>query len=306
MFQSGTTAEATAAFADMNWAESRYYGMNVAALQNAEGAFVQPTATSLEAGLNDATKNADGSFTMVNSTTDAAAYPMTSVVYAVVPTAPMASADAAAVTELLTQLLNMTGAGGSANSTLPDGFVPLTSAVTAQATADIAKDITVIPPVTVPPTTTTTTPATTPTTAPSGGGSTDNGSGSSDLSVVGNTGNTGNTGVPDYGQPIAAADGLGSAAANAITAANSGPLGAGSGHRGTLPCSVRSCPGSRWWPAMDGCSCPRPWPSGSPRCSSEAALMTIGIMRRRRSLLGAAAAAGVEGALEPEQRPEPQ
>ena len=80
---------------------------------------------------------------------------MPSVIYAVVPTAPMAPTDAAAVTELLTQLLDLTGGNDTAN--LPQGFVPLPTTMAATATADVAKDVTSDAP--PPETTTTTTPA---------------------------------------------------------------------------------------------------------------------------------------------------
>jgi hypothetical protein len=156
--QNGTGDGSTAAFTDMNWAESRYYGMNVAALQNAAGAFVTPTAASLNAALADATVNPDGSYTPRNLSSDAAAYPMPSVIYAVVPTTPTTAANASAVSSLLTQLLALTS--GSETSALPDGFVPLPSNVAKVSAADIAKDIRAVA---VTPTTTPTTKTTTPT-----------------------------------------------------------------------------------------------------------------------------------------------
>jgi len=156
VFQSGTTANATAAFTDMNWAESRYYGMNVAALQNAAGAFVAPSAASLDAALNDAKANPDGTITPQNLASDPAAYPMPSVIYAVVPTAPIGADDASSIKEMLTQLLSLTSSGGSALSDLPDGFAPLPATVATTATADIAKDIHATSVTTTPPPNTTT------------------------------------------------------------------------------------------------------------------------------------------------------
>ena len=49
-----------AAFATMNWSEALYYGLQLASLQNGGGAFVTPSATTLDAAVNDATTNTDG------------------------------------------------------------------------------------------------------------------------------------------------------------------------------------------------------------------------------------------------------
>jgi hypothetical protein len=163
VFASGTS-EPVAAFADMNWAESRYYGMNVAALQNAAGQFVVPTAASLDAAVADATVNPDGSLTPRNLASDPAAYPMPSVIYAAVSTAPQGQADATAITTLLTELLQLTGGADTAD--LPAGFVPLPADLMAVATKDIADDIHVVVPPTPTTTTTTTTTPVTGTTAP--------------------------------------------------------------------------------------------------------------------------------------------
>jgi hypothetical protein len=166
--QSGA-AYPVAAFADMNWAESRYYGMNVAALQNAAGAFVLPTAASLDAAVKDATTNPDGSLTFVNSTTDTAAYPLASVIYAAVDTDPVPQATATAESTLLTQLLNLTSGDEALN--LPAGFVPLPNNLAQQAAVDITADINAVPaPVSTTPTTVATKTGTTPTLTGTGPG----------------------------------------------------------------------------------------------------------------------------------------
>ena len=168
VFASGTS-EPVAAFADMNWAESRYYGMNVAALQNAAGQFVTPTAASLDAAVGDATVNADGSLTPRNLASDPAAYPMPSIIYAAVSTAPQSQAAATAITTLLSELLQLTG--GSDTADLPAGFVPLPANLMAAATKDVADDIHVVAP-----TPTTTTVPATGTTEPTEAGFGDTGS----------------------------------------------------------------------------------------------------------------------------------
>ena len=142
--QSG--AQAAAAFVSENWAEGEYYGINaVASLQNAAGDFVLPTPASLDAAVADATTNADGSITPNYASTDPAAYPMPDVIYAVVKTSPMPAAQAAGETDLLTQMLQLTGTGGTNVSQLPPGFAPLPANLVSEAQTEIKNDIVAVP-----------------------------------------------------------------------------------------------------------------------------------------------------------------
>jgi hypothetical protein len=135
-----------AAFINQNWAEGEYYGVGaVAALQNAAGNFVQPTETSLAAAVSVAKTNADGTLTPDYTSTNAAAYPMPDVIYAAVSADPVPAAQAAAETAELTQMLALTGTGGSNLGQLPAGFVPLPPSLVTQAQTDIAKDIVAAP-----------------------------------------------------------------------------------------------------------------------------------------------------------------
>jgi hypothetical protein len=68
----------------------------VAALQNAAGNFVTPTAISLDAALSVATTNPDGSLTPDYSSTNPDAYPMPDVIYAAVSTDPASASQAIA------------------------------------------------------------------------------------------------------------------------------------------------------------------------------------------------------------------
>ncbi len=135
-----------AGFAVMNWYEALYYGLNSAALQNAAGQFVTPSAPSIDAALNDASANPDGtlSFNYAN-TADAAAYAEPVVFYAAVSTAPQVAAQANATKRVLDNILALTGSPGSPS--LPAGIVALPASLTRQAQADIAKDIVALPPV---------------------------------------------------------------------------------------------------------------------------------------------------------------
>jgi uncharacterized membrane protein YgcG len=137
------TNAANAGFAPMNWATSYYYGMSVASLQNAAGSFVSPSAASLDAAVNDATTNPDGSLTFHNLASDPAAYPMASMFYAAVPTTPVPGGTATSEKLMLNQLLALTG--GADTSDLPTGFVPLPAALYTEARADIVKDIVAAP-----------------------------------------------------------------------------------------------------------------------------------------------------------------
>ena len=74
----------TAAFASMNWSEALYYGLQIASLENGGGAFVTPSPTTLDAAVNDASTNPDGTLALNYSASDPNAYPMTSVIYAAV------------------------------------------------------------------------------------------------------------------------------------------------------------------------------------------------------------------------------
>jgi hypothetical protein len=128
-----------AAFSTMNWAEARYYGEQIASLENGAGSFVAPTETSLDAAVADATTNADGSLTPSYASKDAAAYPMTSVIYAAVCADPTTNDQAGALSDMLSQLLDVTGPNST--STLPDGFVPLPASLYKQAQSDISTDV---------------------------------------------------------------------------------------------------------------------------------------------------------------------
>jgi len=173
-------------FTDMNWADAYYYGLSTAAVQNAAGKFVTPSQSSLDAAVTDATTNADGTIIPNYATTDPIAYPMPSITYAVVPK-PLSASAAPPIQAMLTQVLNLT-AGADTND-LPQGFVPLPSALYQQAQQDIANLTTANP--------------------SSGGGGTSGGGGSSGGGggpggTGGSGGAGGSTGTGSPGSPVAA------------------------------------------------------------------------------------------------------
>lgn len=163
-----------------------------------------PTQQSLDAAVTDAKTNADGSLTPDYTSTDANAYPMPSITYAVVPTRGATPTQAAQDQAMLSQLLNLTA--GPDTSDLPAGFVPLPSALYQEAQADIVQDFA-------------SEDAPVPTSSGSStGSSTGTSTGSSSGSSPGGTSNGGPAGGGSSGSSSAPISSGGSAAASANSA----------------------------------------------------------------------------------------
>lgn len=129
-----------AGFAPMNWAEAIFNGLDLASLENNQGNFVQPTATSLDAAVTDATVNPDGSLAFdYSGAGSAASYPMPDLIYAAVAKAPQSASSAAQERSMLRSILNLTGGADTAD--LPAGFVPLPTSLYRTASADLTTDI---------------------------------------------------------------------------------------------------------------------------------------------------------------------
>jgi hypothetical protein len=161
-------------FALMDSSESLFYGLNLADLLNSSGQFVAPTTTSIEDALENETACPAAELSCPlgtysfdyakDTTTDAAgAYPMPDITYALVPTAPQAPAQAQAMKNLLTNLVDVSEGDGAAP--LPPGYYPMPTTMANAALADISTDITAAPS-TATTTTTTTRPATPLSTTP--------------------------------------------------------------------------------------------------------------------------------------------
>jgi len=126
-------------FANMNWAESAYYGMSQALLQNAAGQFVAPSSDSVIAGVNDGSWN-DALWTPnLNNASDPAAYAMPTVLYAAVPRNPgISAANKASLQAGLTQILDQTT---NTVTSMPAGFVALPANLAAMARDEVANGI---------------------------------------------------------------------------------------------------------------------------------------------------------------------
>ncbi len=131
------------AFSAMDSSEADFFGLLPANLQNASGAFVPPSAASITAALSAATPAPNGTLIPSFTTTNAAAYPMPMVTYALISTSPQPSTDQAdQLTEMLTNLVNYSKTGGAGSSEpLPPGYVPLPSDLAQQALTEISKDV---------------------------------------------------------------------------------------------------------------------------------------------------------------------
>jgi hypothetical protein len=146
----------------MDSSEASFYGLDTASLENADGQFVAPTASSLaaaEADLAPCTVASltcpAGTYHQDYSTQTAGAYPMPDITYAMVPTTPQQPQVATAMTDLLTNLVTYS----HSSPTLPKGYASLSDSLYKSALVDIAADITAAPVST--PSTGTTPPTTT-------------------------------------------------------------------------------------------------------------------------------------------------
>jgi hypothetical protein len=103
-----------------------------AALENAAGKYVKPTNAAMAAAVKNMTKTSAGTLQTNYTTTDPAAYPMTMVIYAVVPTGGISSAKAAAIAKFLDFVAGSGQTTGTAPGELPVGYLPLPDSLRAQ------------------------------------------------------------------------------------------------------------------------------------------------------------------------------
>ncbi len=105
----------------------------VAALKNAAGKYVRPTNASMAAAVKDMTVNPDGiTLTMNYAKRDKAAYPLTMVIYAIVPTGGISKAKAVAIARFLDYVASQGQRPGTAPGELAPGYLPLPQALREQ------------------------------------------------------------------------------------------------------------------------------------------------------------------------------
>jgi len=109
------------------------YQFPAAELVNAAGKAVGPTQASVEAAVSDMKTNPDGITQYFDyASTDPAAYPLTMVDYAMVPTCGLSHAEASAIADFLTKAATTGQTQGEAPGDLAPGYYPLTANQKAQ------------------------------------------------------------------------------------------------------------------------------------------------------------------------------
>jgi hypothetical protein len=128
-------ASPVAGFAPIDWADARYNGLDTASLQNADGQFVAPTTASVDAEIAAEPVGKAGYPLPDPSLKVNGGYPMSTVIYALVPNGPLPSAEATLNAEMMDELLDYT----TTTKMLPDGYVPLPDKLAALAHTELAK-----------------------------------------------------------------------------------------------------------------------------------------------------------------------
>lgn len=103
-----------------------------AALENPAGKYVQPTMASMAAAVKDMTKTSAGTLTVNEDSKDPAEYPLTMVIYAVVPTGGISKTKAAKIAAFLDDVATQGQVSGSAPGELAPGYLPLPASLRAQ------------------------------------------------------------------------------------------------------------------------------------------------------------------------------
>jgi hypothetical protein len=117
---------ARALFSVVDEGDAGEFQFPTSSLVNAAGAAVAPTAASMQAAVQDMNTNPDGITQYANfSSTDPAAYPVTMVDYAMVPTCGLSPAKASAIARFLTNVATTGQVPGLTPGHLAPGYAPL-------------------------------------------------------------------------------------------------------------------------------------------------------------------------------------
>ncbi len=103
-----------------------------AALENAAGKFVLPTDQAMAAAVKDMTVSANGVRSMNFTKNDPAAYPLTMVIYAMVPTGGISKTKAAKIAQFLDYVAGQGQQPGNQPGELAPGYLPLPQALREQ------------------------------------------------------------------------------------------------------------------------------------------------------------------------------
>jgi hypothetical protein len=118
------------------------FGIPAMKIENAAGDYVGPTATSMAAAVKNLVPNGSNGITREynDSARDPAAYPLTMVVYAMVPTGGISRGKAAKIAEWLDYVAGAGERQGMLPGQLPPGYLPLTKSMRTQ-TLKAAHDV---------------------------------------------------------------------------------------------------------------------------------------------------------------------
>jgi hypothetical protein len=117
-------------------ADSARFLFPSAALENADGKYVQPTQAGMAAAVKDMTVNSDGITRSMNySSKDPAAYPLTMVIYAMVPTGGVSASKAGKIAQFLYDVANGGQTTGNQPGQLAPGYLPLPESLKKQTLA---------------------------------------------------------------------------------------------------------------------------------------------------------------------------
>jgi hypothetical protein len=117
----------------LDQADAAAYLFPVAALENHAGKFVEPTNAAMSAAVRDMTVNPDGITRTDNlSSNDPNEYPLTMVIYAIVPTGGIPHAKAAKIAQFLDYVAGSGQRPGVQPGELPAGYLPLPTSLRKQ------------------------------------------------------------------------------------------------------------------------------------------------------------------------------
>jgi hypothetical protein len=105
----------------------------VAAIANGAGKYVEPTNAGMAAAVKTMVSDGSGTLQVNPHSTNPAVYPLTMVIYAMVPTSGLSHAKAAAIARFIDYAAGAGQPPGAQAGQLPPGFLPLTPGLRAQA-----------------------------------------------------------------------------------------------------------------------------------------------------------------------------
>lgn len=128
-------------FAIIDQGDAAAFSLPVASLQNAAGRYVAPTKATMTAALSDMTTASNHITQQVRANGKVKdAYPLTMVIYAMVPTGGISKQKAARIAQWLDFVANEGQQPGTAPGELPPGYLPLTATMRAE-TLKAATDV---------------------------------------------------------------------------------------------------------------------------------------------------------------------